>query len=45
MGNCSIGGKCQFAHGIRELRKPNDPLPNDIPKIEANLVITNFKSI
>lgn len=22
-GNCSIGDKCQFAHGDKELRNPN----------------------
>ncbi|CAD8171469.1 unnamed protein product [Paramecium pentaurelia] len=26
-GNCSIGSRCHFAHGERELRNPNDPLP------------------
>ena len=23
-GNCSIGSRCHFAHGERELRNPND---------------------
>ena len=25
-GNCSIGSRCHFAHGERELRNPNDVL-------------------
>ncbi|KAM3141049.1 hypothetical protein pb186bvf_006850 [Paramecium bursaria] len=45
LGNCSIGTKCQFAHGEKELRNPNDPLPTSIPTIEANLVITNYKTV
>ena len=26
---CNRGSKCHFAHGLHELRKPDDPLPID----------------
>ena len=25
-GNCTLGDRCHFAHGEKELRKPDDPL-------------------
>ncbi|CAD8166740.1 unnamed protein product [Paramecium octaurelia] len=45
LGNCSIGEKCQFAHGQKELRNPNDPILGKIPTIDSNIVITNYKTV
>ena len=33
---CPIGEKCHFAHGQDEMRKPNDPLPQNTPYINPN---------
>ncbi|CAD8158464.1 unnamed protein product [Paramecium pentaurelia] len=44
-GNCSIGTKCQFAHGVDELRNPDDPIPIHIPTLDSNIVITNYKTV
>ncbi|CAD8175658.1 unnamed protein product [Paramecium octaurelia] len=44
-GNCSLGMKCQFAHGLDELRNPDDPIPFQIPTLDSNIIITNYKTV
>lgn len=31
--NCKFGRNCWFAHNPEELRKPSDPLPNNLPAV------------
>lgn len=31
--NCKFGRNCWFAHNADELRKPSDPLPNNLPAV------------
>lgn len=41
LGNCSIGTKCQFAHGEKELRNPNGILLIKKKKLKRSFTYIN----
>ncbi|KRX05135.1 hypothetical protein PPERSA_06769 [Pseudocohnilembus persalinus] len=44
-GNCQLGNTCHFAHGQADLRTSNDPLPQNIPQLQAQKMnVNNFKT-
>jgi hypothetical protein len=43
-GECSLHQYCQFAHGPKELRQPNDPLPSQFGKTALGAVHSNYKT-
>ena len=43
---CPLGSRCHFAHGKKELRKVEDPLPQNAPLITASkLIQTLYKDV
>ena len=42
---CSLGSMCTFAHGHAELRKINDPMPEDFPgRNNVGALFSNYKT-
>ena len=44
-GFCPLDNFCQFAHGDKELRQPNDPLPKNFGRTALGAVHSNYKTI
>ena len=41
---CALGATCSYAHGMKELRRYEDPMPRDFPGLDEVGVRSNYKT-